>query len=288
MKKILAVLLALAMICVLFAACGKETEAEATTTEADTTVSEEATDETKADAAEDTTAEEPATDENGETVAEEDTTAEGDDEDPSTWDTAKIVAYYNEAREITSQKGAPKGYQTMALAGEISGDGAIGVILKVLQPAAEKALAKNSKATDWIPAHDSQPLLESDVTSATAKKDANGNIVLDINLKSQVDGPDGDSKNGGAVARGVSTLGSIENALSELGAEITEGRQTVTLTYNNAYIKNCVINPETKTIKSGTYHFVVNVLVKDAKAKLGISINLENLKAPIEYTVKVG
>lgn len=283
MKKILAVLLVLAMVCVVFAACGKD-EPETTTTEADTYVSEEVTDTTE-EATKEDASEPEVTDENGET---EESTEAADDEDPSTWDTAKIVAYYNEAREITAEKGAPAGFQKMALAGEISGDGAIGVILKVLQPAAEKALAKNSKATDYIPAHDSQPLLESDVTSATAKKDANGNIVLDINLKNQVDGPDGDSKNGGAVARGVSTLGSIENALKELGTELTEGRNTVTLTYNNAYIKNCVINPETKMIKKATYHFVVNVLVKDAKAKLGISVNLQNLKAPIEYTVQVG
>lgn len=285
MKKILAVLLVLAMVCVVFAACGKD-EPETTTTEADTSVSEEVTEATEEASKED--ASEPETDENGEAVSEEETEA-ADDEDPSTWDTAKIVAYYNEARKTTADQGkAPAGFQTMKLAGDIGGDGAIGIVLKVLQPAAEKALSKNSKATDYIPAHDSQPLLESDVTSATAKKDANGNIVLDINLKNQVDGPDGDSKNGGAVARGVSTLGSIENALKELGAEITEGRETVTLTYNNAYIKNCVINPETKLIKSATYHFTVNVLVKDAKAKLGISVNLENLRAPIDYTVKVG
>lgn len=285
MKKILAVLLVLAMVCVVFAACGKD-EPETTTTEADTSVSEEVTEATEEASKED--ASEPETDENGEAVSEEETEA-ADDEDPSTWDTAKIVAYYNEARKTTADQGkAPAGFQTMKLAGDIGGDGAIGIVLKVLQPAAEKALSKNSKATDYIPAHDSQPLLESDVTSATAKKDANGNIVLDINLKNQVDGPDGDSKNGGAVARGVSTLGSIENALKELGAEITEGRETVTLTYNNAYIKNCVINPETKLIKGATYHFTVNVLVKDAKAKLGISVNLENLRAPIDYTVKVG
>ncbi len=285
MKKILAVLLVLAMVCVVFAACGKD-EPETTTTEADTSVSEEVTEATEEASKED--ASEPETDENGEAVSEEETEA-ADDEDPSTWDTAKIVAYYNEARKTTADQGkAPAGFQTMKLAGDIGGDGAIGIVLKVLQPAAEKALSKNSKATDYIPAHDSQPILESDVTSATAKKDANGNIVLDINLKNQVDGPDGDSKNGGAVARGVSTLGSIENALKELGAEITEGRETVTLTYNNAYIKNCVINPETKLIKGATYHFTVNVLVKDAKAKLGISVNLENLRAPIDYTVKVG
>lgn len=284
MKKILAVLLVLAMVCVVFAACGKD-EPE-TTTEADTSVSEEVTEATEEASKED--ASEPETDENGEAVSEEETEA-ADDEDPSTWDTAKIVAYYNEARKTTADQGkAPAGFQTMKLAGDIGGDGAIGVVLKVLQPAAEKALSKNSKSTDYIPAHDSQPILESDVTSATAKKDANGNIVLDINLKNQVDGPDGDSKNGGAVARGVSTLGSIENALKELGAEITEGRETVTLTYNNAYIKNCVINPETKLIKGATYHFTVNVLVKDAKAKLGISVNLENLRAAIDYTVKVG
>jgi len=292
MKKILAVLLALSMICVLFAACGSKdnNEETITTTEA---LFDETTDEETTTAAE-TEATEPETDENGETVAteateaESETEAEEEDDDPANWDTAKIVAFYNEARHANQGKTAPKGHQTMKLAGDITGDGAIGVILKVLNPAAAKALEKNSKDTDWIPAIDHADVLVSDVQQASAKKDAKGNVVLTIQFKNQVDGANGDSNNGGPVARGVGTLGSIDTALNELGAEITEGRDTVTLTYTNAYVKDLTVNPETMAILSGTFHYLVNVKIVNAKAKLGISVTLENLKAAIDYTVVVG
>lgn len=294
MKKILAVILALSMICVLFAACGSKDAEDETTTTTEALFDEttdEATDETAATEA--TEATEAETDENGETVATEATEAESEteaeeDDDPANWDTAKIVAFYNEARHANRGKTAPKGHQTMKLAGDISGDGAIGVILKVLNPAAAKALEKNSKDTDWIPAIDHADVLVSDVQQASAKKDAKGNVVLTIQFKNQVDGANGDSNNGGPVARGVGTLGSIDTALNELGAEITDGRDTVTLTYTNAYVKDLTVNPETMAILSGTFHYLVNVKIVNAKAKLGISVTLENLKAAIDYTVVVG
>lgn len=299
MKKILAVLLALSMICVLFASCGSKEEPESTKTaeEEESALVDDlfgGDETTTAAETEATEATEPATDENDETVATEATEAESESEteaeedDPANWDTAKIVAFYNEARHANKDKPAPKGHQTMKLAGDITGDGAIGVVLKVLNPAAAKALEKNSKDTDWIPAIDHADVLVSDVQQASAKKDAKGNVVITILFKNQVDGANGDSNNGGPVARGVGTLGSIDTALNELGAEITEGRDTVTLTYTNAYVKDLTVNPDTMAIQSGTFHYLVNVKIVNAKAKLGISVTLENLKAAIDYTVVVG
>lgn len=298
MKKILALLLAAVMVFA-FAACGGKTEDDTTTTttdlfaefEDDTTAApaEDSTaapvedssaapaDATTAAAADDTTA-----------AAGESTTAAESTTAPSaglnSTDAAEVVAYYNAAVIKTNDsKKAPKGHSTMKLDGDITGDGAIGAILSVLSPAAEKALAKNSVETDYIPGKGM--LKASDVTKAQASS-KNGVTTIVIQLKDQTDGSDGDSKNGGPVARGIGTLGSIDSALRELGAEMTEGRETVKLTYTNAYIK-CTIDESTGMVTGGTWHYLVKIFIGDAKAKLGISANLKNLKAAVDYTVAI-
>lgn len=295
MKKLIAILLAAAMLFA-FAACGGKNE-EPTTPE--TTVDlfgDDATDETaapvagevtEAPAADDTTAA-PADDttaapvEGSTEAASDATTAPADSKGLNSTDIAEVVAYYNAAVIKTNEEGAPKGHSTMKLKGDITGDGAIGAILSVLSPAAEKALAKNSVETDYIPG---KGLLKpEDVTRAQAVS-KNGVTTITIALKSQTDGSDADSK-AGPVGRGIGTLGSIDGALKELGAELTSGRETVKLTYNDAYIK-CTINENTGKITGGTWHYLVNIFVGDAKAKLGISANLKNLKAAVDYTVAI-
>ena len=295
MKKLIAILLAAAMLFA-FAACGGKNE-EPTTPE--TTVDlfgDDATDETaapvagevtEAPAVDDTTAA-PADDTTAAPVdgsteaASEATTAPADSKGLNSTDIAEVVAYYNAAVIKTNKEGAPKGHSTMKLKGDITGDGAIGAILSVLSPAAEKALEKNSVETDYIPG---KGLLKpEDVTRAQAVS-KNGVTTVTIALKSQTDGSDADSK-AGPVGRGIGTLGSIDGALKELGAELTSGRETVKLTYDDAYIK-CTINENTGKITGGTWHYVVNIFVGDAKAKLGISANLKNLKAAVDYTVAI-
>lgn len=301
MKKLLAVLLALSML-LAFAACGSKTnedvtdEAESVSEEISEEISEEAeeaseeaseeaeeskedAEESKEDASEDAKeSKEDASEEKEEETTEEESKI------PQT--TEEIVAYYNAARKAT--KPAPKGHQTMALVGDITADGALGAIASPLTSAANSALSKNSKDTDWIPAADHADIKVSDVKSATAKDDGKGNVVITIYFKDQTDGPNGDSNNGGPVARGVGTLGSIDTALNELGAEISEGRETVKLTYTDAYVKNVVINQKTGKITGGEWHYKVNILVGQAKAKISIiSANLKNLKAAVDYKVVI-
>lgn len=282
MKKILAVLLALTMVFA-FAACGGKTE-ENTTAAPETAapVSEEASSET---------ASEPASEEaSSEAVSEDASAVDASSEAAAetkglnSEDAAAVVAYYNAAVKATKDN-APKGQQTMKLIdGSLSGDGAIGALLKILEPAAVKALAKNSTSTDYIPGNETD-VLATDVKSATAvSKD--GVTTIKITLKDQTDGSDGDPHNGGAVARGVGTLGSIDGALKELGAELTSGRETVKLTYSNAYI-TVKVDEATGKIIGGTWHYLVNIFVGEAKVKLGISANLKNFKGQIDYTVAI-
>ena len=288
MKKLLAILLTLAMVAA-FAACGSKTEDETTTTEPtseDVVTTEAPTESTEAPEDDTTEAPEDDTtkaeeskkdDEKKEDETKEDEKKEEETEFNST-DIAEVVKFYNAARKATNP--APKGHQTMALSGEITGDGFIGALLQVLQPAAKSALEKNSKDTDWIPGHDHDDILPSDVKSAKATT-KNGVTTVEMTFKDQVDGPD-TSK--GPVERGISTLGSIDGALSELGAEITEGRDTVKLTYTDAYLKATIKDGK---ITGGTWHYLVKIFVGNAKGKLGISITLKNLKAAVDYKVVI-
>lgn len=280
MKKILAVLLALTMVFA-FAACGGKTEENTTAPE-----------ETSADVAEDTSAAEETSEAVSEEASSEEATSEEATSEVTTEaakgltseDAAAVVEYYNAAVKATKDN-APKGQQTMKLIdGSLSGDGAIGALLKILEPAAVKALAKNSNSTDYIPGNETD-ILASDVKSASAvSKD--GVTTIKITLKDQTDGSDGDPHNGGAVARGIGTLGSIDGALKELGAELTSGRDTVKLTYNNAYI-TVKVDEATGKIIGGTWHYLVNIFIGEAKVKLGISANLKNFKGQIDYTVAI-
>ena len=230
MKKLLAILLALTMVFA-FVACGSKTTDE-TTTEATEEVTEEITEATEEateapDATEATEAGADATEasaEDASDASESETETTAADEGLNSTDPAEVVAFYNAARKAT--KPAPKGNQTMALVGDISGDGAIGAFAGPLTSAANSALSKNSKETDWIPAADHADIKPEDVTSAKATT-KDGVTTIELKFKDQTDGPNGDSNNGGAVARGVGTLGSIDGALSELGAEISEGKDTV-------------------------------------------------------------
>ena len=150
---------------------------------------------------------------------------------------AEIVADYVKARKAT--KPAPAGKQTMALGnnGKITGDGGLGGLLKVASPIINNVLKKNSTDTDYVPASSHADLKASDVKSAKAIVSADGKYTdYIIYVKDQTDGPNGDSHNGGPVARGVGTLGSIDEALNQLGAEFKSGKENVKLTYTNAYI----------------------------------------------------
>ena len=199
---------------------------------------------------------------------------------------AEIVADYVKARKAT--KPAPAGKQTMVLNGEISGDGGLGGLLQVASPIINRVLKKNSTNTDYVPASSHADLKASDVKSAKAIVSADGKYTdYIIYVKDQTDGPNGDSHNGGPVARGVGTLGSIDEALNQLGAEFKSGKENVKLTYTNAYIFARVDNSTGKII-NGTYHYLVKINISEAELKLGISAKVKNMYGEVDYFVRIG
>ena len=156
-------------------------------------------------------------------------------------------------------------------------------MLKVASPIIQNTLEKNSVEIDYIPGRGR--LLADDVVGAKAVVD--GNVTeITIQLKEQTDGPQADAHTAGPVARGIGTLGNINNAIESLGAEIYSGKETISLTYKNAYIK-CRIDNNTGKIVGGTWHYAVHAFVGEADVKLGLRFTAKNLRGVVDYTVTI-
>ncbi|MBQ4243334.1 MAG: hypothetical protein II702_00335 [Clostridia bacterium] len=291
MKKILALMLALAMVFTL-AACGgtKENPTEPDETVTDEITTEEATEpvatEPVSGEGTSTDATEPVTDENGQTVTEaaSETTTEAGKGLNST-DAAEIVAYYNAARKATEGH-APKGHQTMTLAALDGGDGIVGGIISAFEGIAKSALEKNSTETDYIPAHDHDDVKVSDVKNAKAVNDGKyTTITFDV-----VDQSAGASTKGGdgSVGRTVGVLDGIDNALKELsGVEVKDGIQNIKLTYKNAKV-TAKIDNETGRIVGGTWQYRVNINISSISLKVTIfSATLKNVSGAVDYKVVI-
>ena len=304
MKKILALILALAMVFA-FAACKGNDKDDETTTEPVGAVDGN----TEAAPVDGSEGSSDATDVSGDASTEAQTTPDGSVVEPSnagtqqggntqqggstapakglnSTDPATVAAFYCKARKAT--KPAPKGQQTLTLGngGKIEGEGFVGTIVKLGSGIIDSVLKKNSTETDWIPAGSHADIKASDVKSASAK--VNGNYTeVSMTFKEQTDGSDGDSKNGGPVARGVGTLGSIDGALKDLGAEIKSGRENVKLTYVNAKL-NCKIDNNTGKIVSGTWSYTVQIRISEATISFGgFSGSAKNLYAEVNYKVVI-
>lgn len=293
MKRILAIIMVLAMVFA-FAACkpkddGKDTTAPGVSGDAVTNDNNESVpaDASEADSTDvSTAAAGVSTDASGKPV---ETTKAGGNTPAAAKTVAEIVADYVKARKATNP--APAGKQTMVLGnnGKITGDGGLGGLLKVASPIINNVLKNNSTDTDYVPASSHADLKASDVKSAKAIVSADGKYTdYIIYVKDQTDGPNGDSKNGGPVARGVGTLGSIDEALTQLGAEFKSGKENVKLTYTNAYIMARVDNSTGKII-NGTYHYLVKINISQAQLKISIvTADVKNMYGEVDYTVKIG
>ena len=196
-------------------------------------------------------------------------------------DIEEIVSLYNAAHEVTHP--APKGHSIMELDGAITGDGALGGVLKVASPIIQNTLENNSVETDYIPGKGR--LWAEDAVSAVSVS-RGGITEITIHLKEQTDGPEADAHTAGPVARGIGTLGNVNNAIESLGAELYSGKETIKLTYKDAYIK-CRIDNSTGKIIGGTWHYAVHVYVGEAEVKLGLKFTIKNLKGIVDYTVTI-
>lgn len=203
-------------------------------------------------------------------------------------DAKAVVAFYNKAVNATV-KNPPKGKQTMKLE-KLEGTGGLGELLGKFEGIAKKALAKNSTETTWIPAGDHGDVLPTDVKNAKAAISADGKYtIVSFNVNPQTDGPK-ESSSKGPVGRSIGTLGNVQNALDELpGVSVTSGMENIKLTYNDAYVRDVKIDNATGKIISGTWHYKVNVNVKNLGVKIiGIPASIDTLTGIVDYEVKLG
>lgn len=296
MKKLLAVLLAFAM-CFALVACGGNTEDESTTTTTEDIFAGMSDDTTAAaedesvPAAEDSTA---AAEES--TAAGEETTVAGETTVAATTaaasaglnstDTAEIVEFYKAAVKKTGRVTDTK---KMWLAADITGDGFIGAALGILQPIIESVLADQggTKERDLPGSDENIARIKADDVAKAQATSKDGKTTIAIQLKDQVDGPEANGKTDGPVARGIGTLEGLDSALDALGATISEGRETVKLTYKNATIK-VVVDEKTGKIVDGSWKYDIDVDVADAAITMaGINLNAKNLHTVIGFSVEM-
>lgn len=200
-------------------------------------------------------------------------------------DAKAVVAFYNKAVNATV-KNPPKGKQTMKLE-KLEGTGGLGKILGSFEGIAKKALEKNSTDTNYIPAGDHGDVLPTDVKNAKATNDGKYTTVsFDVNP--QTDGPK-ESSSKGPVGRSIGTLGNVQNALDQLpGVSVTSGIENIKLTYDHAYV-TVKIDNNTGKIVSGTWHYKVNANVNNLGVKvIGIPASVDTLHGIVDYTVKIG
>lgn len=200
-------------------------------------------------------------------------------------DAKAVVAFYNKAVKA-SAKNPPKGKQTMKLE-KLEGTGGLGKILGSFEGIAKKALEKNSTDTNYIPAGDHGDVLPTDVKNAKATNDGKYTTVS-FDVKPQTDGPK-ESSSKGPVGRSIGTLGNVQNALDQLpGVSVTSGIENIKLTYDHAYV-TVKIDNNTGKIVSGTWHYKVNVNVNNLGVKvIGIPASVDTLHGIVDYTVKIG
>ena len=199
-------------------------------------------------------------------------------------DAKAVVAFYNKAVKA-SVKNPPKGKQTMKLE-KLEGTGGLGKILGSFEGIAKKALEKNSTDTNYIPAGDHGDVLPTDVKNAKATNDGKYTTVS-FDVKPQTDGPK-ESSSKGPVGRSIGTLGNVQNALDQLpGVSVTSGIENIKLTYDHAYV-TVKIDNNTGKIVSGTWHYKVNVNVNNLGVKvIGIPASVDTLHGIVDYTVKI-
>ncbi len=256
MKKIIAVLSALAMVFA-FAACNKndnkpeETKPTETVSQQDTPSGNNG---------------EPSTNGSGEAVTPSENQSEIATEpvslpdDPSQWTDEQIIEFYK-AAAVKSHPNA-KHSQTMTLGSLVIGEGG-GVggffIDKIAMPAINGVLKKNSTDFDGITGGYND-LVVTDAKSLKAYKSGNY-TVIEMTMKDQIDGKHGHNMSG-TVGHAITVLGDVSVAVAEFPQfKIDTDNADIKIHYNSATVK-VKIN-QNGVIEKGTWKYVASVDIKN-------------------------
>ncbi|MBQ8015882.1 MAG: hypothetical protein IJ264_06845 [Clostridia bacterium] len=288
MKKIIAMLLALAMLFA-FASCGDnnddvrtelvtDTQGEAVTNNDGEFVTEIVT-EAPSGSAESTG-----------TTAEE-TTLEpvsAPSDDPSTWTDEQIVEFYKAAAARSKTKVKSKEAKVINEISVNNGDGFIGKVVDWATPFLEDALKDSITEFDGITGG-YENLSVSDTASTKAYKSGEY-TVIEMTLKEQTDGAHGD-RFSGTVGHAISVVGDL--------SVVADALPMFNVDFDNADIKLRYANPKLKVkinkdgiIEKGTWSYTVNViiaeLVASADAFPSIVITIEDAYGSVGYVITTG
>lgn len=178
-----------------------------------------------------------------------------------------LLAMYNSAVKNTNEKGEISGANYFELS-KMEGEGSFGLLLNEMIPIAQNALRKQKYEVNSIPGEGE--LTMDDIEGIAYLQNA-GKTSLLIFVKGQTDGMDGDPENSGPVSKAIGSIGSLDAAFEELGAEIESGKESLTFEYFDSYIA-CEID-EDGIITGGTWSYTVNMNYDDFKILFG-GINL--------------
>ncbi len=228
------------------------------TTEIQTTeaITQEAT--TEAPAIEAST--EPATEASTEPATEAPTTAAPVD-DPSTWDTARIIEFYKASAESTGN--SARSEQTVGLQDISVNNGQLGGVFSFVTPILNSFLSSSTSVTDGITG-EFEKLCTADVSSARAYTTGK-ETVIEITLNEQIDKGSGGAGDG-SVSHGIYVVGDLMSVMSQLkdkGLPIDISLENTVITYSAPVIKAVV--DENGKIINGTWSCTVEISLSDYK-----------------------
>ncbi len=281
MKKIFALLTALAMI-FSFAACdsSEPNEPEETTQAATNAIGEVISESESVSAAENSIAE------NSSEEASEEVSLPLS-ADPAQWTDEEIVEFYKQAcikskKYVTSK-------QTMTLDSMVvnNGTGLLGTLVEMATPIMKSALKKSSTEFEGITGG-YENLVLSDAKSVKAYKSGNY-IVVEMTMKEQTDGVHGDTFTG-TVGHAISVVGDI--------SVVAEALPQFDIDFDNAVLKLHYSKPKFKAkinkdgiVEKGTWTYQVDVTVKNlhvAAKRLPLAATVDSAYGTVDYIITTG
>lgn len=286
MKKTLALLTAMTML-LSFTACGKSSEKETTVPDStsysqvpETDIPDETT-ETAIPESTDTETSGVSTETSGTTETTAIATTVQDNADPSQWTNEEIIDFYKKAAEKSHP--SAKSYQEMVLNKLIinDGEGALGFVTKILEPAIRSVVKKNAFEFDGITGG-FKNLSVSDAKSIKAYKSGEY-TVIEMTMKNQTDDIHA-NEHEGTVGHAISVLGDISRVIEQFPQfDVDLSNAKIDIHYVNATVK-VRINKD-GIIEKGTWKYTCDPDISDVKIS---GINFRTADAEIDYIITVG
>ncbi len=293
MKKISALILALAMLLSLAACKDSEAQEPETLVQAVTDQNgENVTDEFGEEVFETVTV--PATKEDNEETSEATTEEETTEEetslssaDPAKWSDEEIVDFYKKAAIKSKNVVTSKQEMTMESMVVNNGDGFIGKMVDLATPIMKSALKNSSTEFDGITGG-YENLTVSDAKTIRAYKSGSYTVV-EMTMKEQTDGIHGDTYSG-TVGHAISVVGDI--------SVVADALPQFNIDFDNAVLKLRYSDPKLKVkinengiIEKGTWTYTVNVTVEDlyiAAVKFPLEVTIGSAYGSVGYIITVG